>query len=375
MGCARCHSHKYDPISQKEFYQFYAFFNNVPERGLDGQTGNAAPVLPLPSPAQQKTARRAGCGDRRRDGWRCPTPSSRRCRANGRRPFAQKIAPGETDGLTAHYELDGSFSDISGRYQHGRTIVGDPTFGAGKIGRAVSFDGDTEVSFGNVGAFDRSDPFSLAVWLRGTRQPADGRVPETGRTQSARGYEWVLDDIVLAGIQRWAARLTITLASDGPGGAIQIRTRERIRLGDWYHVALTYDGSGKAAGLVLYVDGKAFATDVVRDALAGSIATDAPLRIGSKTLGKPFVGQIDDLRLYSRALTAEQVEQLAIHYAPRVNRLRRAGKAVGRRRRERARILPHVRRARRAARRSHDELKALQTQKQDLEESDSRRRW
>ena len=54
MGCARCHSHKFDPISHKEFYQFFAFFNNVPERGLDGQRGNAAPTLLLTTPAQQK---------------------------------------------------------------------------------------------------------------------------------------------------------------------------------------------------------------------------------------------------------------------------------------------------------------------------------
>ena len=54
MGCARCHSHKFDPITHKEFYQFFAFFNNVPERGLDGRTGNAAPLLPLPTPAQEE---------------------------------------------------------------------------------------------------------------------------------------------------------------------------------------------------------------------------------------------------------------------------------------------------------------------------------
>ena len=54
MGCARCHSHKFDPISHKEFYQFFAFFNNVPERGLDGQRGNALPTLLLTTPAQQK---------------------------------------------------------------------------------------------------------------------------------------------------------------------------------------------------------------------------------------------------------------------------------------------------------------------------------
>ena len=54
MGCARCHYAQVRSRSrQKEFYQFFAFFNTVPERGLDGRTGNAAPLLPLPSPAQQ----------------------------------------------------------------------------------------------------------------------------------------------------------------------------------------------------------------------------------------------------------------------------------------------------------------------------------
>src|SRR5687767_9017917 len=53
MGCARCHTHKYDPITHKDFYRFYAFFNNVPEQGLDGRTGNAVPLLPLPNAAQE----------------------------------------------------------------------------------------------------------------------------------------------------------------------------------------------------------------------------------------------------------------------------------------------------------------------------------
>jgi hypothetical protein len=52
LGCAQCHDHKYDPISQKEYYSLYAFFHNVPENGLDGRTGNAAPVIKLPTPAQ-----------------------------------------------------------------------------------------------------------------------------------------------------------------------------------------------------------------------------------------------------------------------------------------------------------------------------------
>ena len=49
MTCAQCHDHKYDPISQREFYQLYAYFNNVPESGLDGSRGNAAPMIKAPS--------------------------------------------------------------------------------------------------------------------------------------------------------------------------------------------------------------------------------------------------------------------------------------------------------------------------------------
>jgi hypothetical protein len=54
VGCTQCHDHKFDPMTQKEYYRLYAFFNNVPEQGLDGRKGNAAPAIPAPSPAQQE---------------------------------------------------------------------------------------------------------------------------------------------------------------------------------------------------------------------------------------------------------------------------------------------------------------------------------
>jgi hypothetical protein len=52
VACAQCHDHKYDPISQKEFYRLYAFFNNIPERGLDGNKGNSVPMIKLPTAKQ-----------------------------------------------------------------------------------------------------------------------------------------------------------------------------------------------------------------------------------------------------------------------------------------------------------------------------------
>ncbi|MEO6335873.1 MAG: DUF1549 domain-containing protein, partial [Verrucomicrobiota bacterium] len=53
FACAECHDHKYDPISQKEFYQFYAFFNTVDEKGLDGNKESPVPRLSIPSSEQQ----------------------------------------------------------------------------------------------------------------------------------------------------------------------------------------------------------------------------------------------------------------------------------------------------------------------------------
>jgi len=53
VACAECHDHKFDPITTKEFYRFFAFFNGIPEKGLDGtRTRNPAPVLKVPSPEQ-----------------------------------------------------------------------------------------------------------------------------------------------------------------------------------------------------------------------------------------------------------------------------------------------------------------------------------
>jgi hypothetical protein len=52
VGCARCHDHKYDPVTQKEFYQLYAYFNNLPESGGVDRKSSANPVLELPSPDQ-----------------------------------------------------------------------------------------------------------------------------------------------------------------------------------------------------------------------------------------------------------------------------------------------------------------------------------
>ena len=198
MGCARCHSHKYDPITHKEFYQFFAFFNTVPERGLDGRTrqrraGSAAAVA-RPADAARR-ARRGHRGENRRARRRRRRSAAARVGEDAAADWFRRHRLG-ADGLVAHYELDGNFSDISGRFQHGRMVAGDPTFEAGRIGRAVSFDGDTEVSFGNVGAVrSRRTASAIAFWVRPRGNQPMHVLQKLDDAQRRRGYEWRFDDI------------------------------------------------------------------------------------------------------------------------------------------------------------------------------------
>ncbi len=313
LGCARCHSHKYDPITQKEFYQFFAFFNTVSEEGLDGRTGNAKPVLALPSQEQKTRLEELTSAIKVKEDA-LSEKEVEPLQEKWEKSLIGAIAEAPRNGLTAHYELDGNLSDVSGRYQHGRTVSGDPTFGSGQVGKAVSFDGDSRVSFGSVGAFERSDPFSCALWLRGNGNTPIAALQRIDNPETRRGYEFLFDQLELVGIQKRAAHLTIRLTSHWPDSAIQIITTSKLILGDWYHIALTYDGSGKAAGLRLYINGRLHKPEVLQDNLSGTIKTNAELQIGNKDLGKPFRGNIDDLRLYERALDDAEVERLAIHH-------------------------------------------------------------
>jgi hypothetical protein len=314
MGCARCHTHKYDPISHKEFYQFFAFFNNVSEQGLDGRDGNAKPFLQLPT-AQQKTRQdelKAAIKDKEntladknvqplQDAWE--------------KNYLGKTAESPRNGLITHYEFDGSLSDLSGRYQHGRTISGDPTFGSGMVGRAVGFEGQTHLTLGNSVSFDNSDQFSLSLWLK----PGVGKLEmyplqKITDANTRRGWELVMDSSQLVGIQKRAELLTFRMISRWPESALQIRSRERLVSGEWNHIVISYDGSGKASGAKLYLNGKLHDAEILQDNLSSSIRSEAELQIGNKSLGRAYSGQLDDLRFYNRLLTENEIAHLALHH-------------------------------------------------------------
>jgi hypothetical protein len=316
MGCARCHDHKYDPIKQKEFYQVYAFFNNIPEKGLDGQKGNAEPVLQLPSPEQQRQLDELNAGIVSKE-KALPEKELETLQAEWEKTRLSTMPLPPREGLVASYELDGQLTDTSGSNQDGKVIKGQVTYNPGMVRESVEFDGETQVDFGNTGVLDGAGGFSLGFWLNpkeiaiGTK--GAGILQKLEDAKDRRGFELALGDVLkLPGLKR-GADVWVRLIHRWPDNAIQIRSKEPLVLETWHALMVTYDGSGKASGIKLYVDGKPQELEATQDNLTGTLQTSNPLQIGNKKLGRPYKGQLDDLRIYNRPLPAAEIENLAVH--------------------------------------------------------------
>jgi hypothetical protein len=166
-----------------------------------------------------------------------------------------------------------------------------------------------------VGHFKRTDPFSISLWLRPGELQARAVVLHHSRAwtdSGSRGYELVLD----------AGRPHFALIHFWPGNAIAIRARDPLPIGKWSRLTLTYDGSSRASGLALYLDGKPLASEVLRDNLYKDIlhrgewgdadAGGVDLTLGGRFRDSGFKnGDVDELEVYNVCLTPGEVRRLA----------------------------------------------------------------
>jgi hypothetical protein len=312
MGCARCHDHKYDPIKQKDFYRFFAFFNNVSDKGLDGIRGNAIPVMTLPSNEQETRLaelKKAITASQHA----LPDFELGKLRLSWEETALKTIPAPPAEGLVAHYELDGDVHDTSGHYHHG-AVQGKISYADGRVGKSAAFGQETKaVELGPIGGFGRGDAFSFAFWLRVTGRNETALLRKADSENGFRGYALIVDEVEPFPEQlKRGFHVRFRMAHRWPEDALEIQTKERLIQSDWYHIALTYDGSGKAAGARLWVNGKPRGTETTHDALSGDIRNEQFLELARASV-ESFGGQIDDLRIYERALRPDEVEQLAVH--------------------------------------------------------------
>ena len=297
LGCARCHDHKTDPITQRDYYSLGSFFA-LDEAGLyPYSTGvTPQPAVRLTTKEQDaEIARQQRVVDDAEQVYRRARdarvePSLCRTMAT---PIA-RFAFGATENGACKDELGERVAQVP----PGCVLCDSP------FGGAVQCDGDARIVVPKLPAFTRDDAFSLRLrlWCPDKKQRAV--VLHTSQyTQDAdtQGYQVLLKD----------GRLCWEIVHHWPASAIAVRTRTELPLQRWCDVVVTYDASSSALGLRVFLDGRREAVEPVRDELAGPIAV-RQLELGGRDRDNGFSGgRLAELAVFDRALAPPEVAALA----------------------------------------------------------------
>ncbi|MEO7319330.1 MAG: DUF1549 domain-containing protein, partial [Chthoniobacteraceae bacterium] len=300
--CARCHDHKFDPLTQKEYYQFFSMFQNIDEAGLYSYftTSPPTPTLTLAdAPTKQRLAdmERAAVEEEKKLAALHDAKKEAFATWLASRPL--NVTPaGEIAGFGFESLEGGKLANWMNEKQPA-TLHGENKLTPGRVGNAVQFSGDDAVDL-PVGNFKRNEPFSVSLWVK-TPDAKDRAVvfhrSRAWTDAASRGYELLIED----GKLKWS------LIHFWPGNAISVRAKTVLPLNEWTHVVVSSDGSSRAAGLKLYVNGDIAPVDVVKDALAKDITGGGGdnIALGERFRDRGFKGgAIDDFRVFSRELTA-----------------------------------------------------------------------
>lgn len=277
LGCARCHNHKYDPLLQKDFYQMFAFFNSLPELGRGMKYGNTPPLMAAPTPEQQ---------------GQITALESKITAAHAILAKQELRAAQEAWQSTAPPVRWGPASGLA--YWTGPA--------------AVVLDGTKPITAGDVAPFDIADPFTISAWVFAAEK-ADGSIASRMvDNPTGKGY----------GIHLNKGHVHFNLTSVWADDAIRVESEETVTAGEWHHIAVTVDGSRLASGVAVTIDGKAAHLGIENATLyrplrnAGVVFKE-PFRVGGGWgAERRFKGQIEDLRVYSRQLEADELAALAL---------------------------------------------------------------
>jgi hypothetical protein len=308
--CSRCHDHKFDPISMKDFYSMFSFFQNIDECGQTSYFTDpiAVPTLILSDDEQDAkvAALEKQISAREKEFFAL--------RESEQEAFGKWLASKESmdferlPGLAGRFDFNDANNRLTNRAggESAKAVEG-PKYGAGHEGDCAELNGENGFIFPKLGHFKKSDPFSFSIWVNAPSHAARAVVIHHSKAPvdaGSRGYELLLEN----------GHVGFGLHHMWPGNSIKVASKDAISTNQWVHLAVTYDGSSRADGAHIYINGESAPVEVVRDGLYKDITYggEPDLAIGHRFRDSGFKdGKVDDFSVFNRALTPLEIAQLA----------------------------------------------------------------
>ncbi len=307
-GCAVCHDHKFDPITQRDFYELSAFFNNTTQGATDGNRKDTPPVVtvPLDEDRERFTKLASLVPDAKRvvearkaaarpdfDAWVMAADADTVAAAQIKMDPVLEMPLAEGEGQTTRVTLSGEEIDLP--------LSEETTWQKGPGGGfALTLDGKAG-ELADAGDFEHDQPRTVSLWLRVPDNDADyAVVARTDVNMAYRGWDvWVQDrQVAMHVVHAW------------PEDAFKVVAQDKLKANTWTHVTLTYDGSGKPEGVKIYYDGKPRKTAIHKNTFKrNTVRTAVPLAIGGRSYGSTAHGVgLADVSIWDQALSAAEIE-------------------------------------------------------------------
>ena len=289
LECARCHDHKYDPLSQEEYYKFFSYFQNISESGLYSYFTPSVPTPTMRIMDEDKKRRYKDLKQTVKDTEKLLTENQ-----GVKTRFEEWIATNPKS------EIKGQILHLDFEKGHGKNASVP-----GKYGNAVKLTGDDAIGT-KVGNFRRFQPFSVSLWMKAEEKMERAVVFHRSRAwtdSGSRGYQLLIE----------GGKLSWSLIHFWPGNAIRVKTQNEIPVNEWLHVVLTNNGSSSASGLKIYINGEIAMVDNIRDELYKSITGGGGdnIAIGQRFRDKGFKnGTVDEFKVFDRELTKPEIKSL-----------------------------------------------------------------